>query len=190
MKKKVKVLKIDLDKCVGCRACEVICSAFHAAPKYSIASPEFSRIRVFRDELRGTFVPVKGSFYTKAECPSRVLYFQNETPLSDWKREAYVVCSMCGAACPSRDLFKEPGTGLPLKCDMCENDPPLEEPMCVKWCFVDAITHEEFEEEVKEEVEFSELDMAIEALIDRYGWEKVSDAFGRMLFSKMGEEGL
>jgi benzoyl-CoA reductase subunit BamC len=62
--------------------------------------------------------------------------------------------------------------------------------MCVKWCFVDAITYEEFEEEVKEEVEFGELDMALEALIDRYGWEKVSDAFGRMLFSKMGEEGL
>ncbi len=38
-KKIVKTIKIDLDKCNGCRACEVICSAFHATPKYSSNNP-------------------------------------------------------------------------------------------------------------------------------------------------------
>ena len=45
--------------------------------------------------------------------------------------------------------FKEPDSGLPLKCDMCEGE---EEPLCVKWCLVDALTYEEREEEVEEEV--------------------------------------
>lgn len=190
MKKKVKVLKVDLDKCVGCRACEVICSAFHSQPRYAWNTPEASRIRVFRDELQGVFVPVKGSFYTKAECPGRVLYLQNGLPLSEYCPEKWVVCSFCGAACPSRDLFKEPSTGLPLKCDMCESDPPLEEPMCVTWCFVDALTYEEMEEETEEEAPLQELDVALEALVDRYGWEKVSDALARMLAARAGEEGL
>jgi len=35
IKKKIKTIKIDADKCNGCRGCEIVCSAFHAAPKYS-----------------------------------------------------------------------------------------------------------------------------------------------------------
>ncbi|MDP2646792.1 MAG: 4Fe-4S binding protein, partial [Desulfobacterales bacterium] len=45
-KKIVKTIKVDLDKCNGCRACEVVCSAFHAAPEYSSNNPARSRIRV------------------------------------------------------------------------------------------------------------------------------------------------
>ena len=33
IKKKIKTIKVDVDKCNGCRGCEVICSAFHAEPK-------------------------------------------------------------------------------------------------------------------------------------------------------------
>ena len=51
-KKIVKTIKVDVDKCNGCRACEVICSAFHAAPKYSSNNPARSRIRVIRDPLK------------------------------------------------------------------------------------------------------------------------------------------
>ncbi len=189
MKKRVKILKVDLDKCVGCKACEVICSAFHAQPRYSWNTPDASRIRVFRDELQGVFVPVKGSFYTKAECPGRVLYIQNELPQSGYRPERWVICSFCGAACPARDLFKEPGTGLPLKCDMCESDPPLEEPVCVTWCFVDALTYEEMEVEAEEEEEVKELDVAIESLVDRYGWEPLLDAISRLYLSKTQGEG-
>jgi benzoyl-CoA reductase subunit BamC len=36
----------------------------------------------------------------------------------------YDECAFCRASCPSRDFFKEPDSGLPLKCDMCESDPP------------------------------------------------------------------
>ena len=62
----------------------------------------------------------------------------------------YDECAFCRASCPSRSDFKEPDSGLPLKCDMCEGE---EEPLCVKWCMVDALTYEEREEEIEEEVE-------------------------------------
>ena len=48
-RKTVKTIKIDVDKCNGCRACEVICSALHAAPRYSSDNPARARIRVIRD---------------------------------------------------------------------------------------------------------------------------------------------
>lgn len=174
-KKKVKFIKIDVDKCHGCRACEVACSAFHAKPKYSTINPARSRIRVYRDELRNVFVPVYASFYTKAECAGRRVYIAEQKEHSPDRKE-YIECSFCGAACPSRDLFFEPDSGLPVKCDMCEDDPPLETPWCVKVCPVGALIVEEKEVEVEEDEKQKneyEVEVGLEALADRYGWDRV-----------------
>jgi benzoyl-CoA reductase subunit BamC len=92
----------------------------------------------------------------------------------------YDECAFCRASCPSRDLFKEPDSGLPLKCDMCEDDPPQEEPLCVKWCLNDALTYEEREEEVEEEVKLEDVEIGLESLVDKYGLQKVMDIIARM----------
>lgn len=168
-KKVVKTIKIDVDKCNGCRACEVICSAFHATPKYSSNNPARSRIRIIRDPLRDIYVPVYAGEYTPAECAGRDKY------LIDGKE--YDECSFCRASCPSRPEFKEPDSGLPLKCDMCEGE---DEPLCVTWCLVDALTYEEREEEVEEVAVADEMEADLEALIDKFGVEKLSGTFARL----------
>jgi benzoyl-CoA reductase subunit BamC len=169
IKKKVKSIKIDLDKCNGCRACEVICSAFHANPKYSSNNPARSRIRMIRDPIRDVYVPVYAGEYTPAECMGRDLY------VIDGKE--YDECGFCRASCPSRDAFKEPDSGLPLKCDMCEGE---EKPKCVEWCLNDALTFEEREEEVEEEVKVEELEAGMTSLIDKYGMDKIADTLARL----------
>ena len=178
-KKIVKTIKVDLDKCNGCRACEVACSAFHAVPRYSSSNPARSRIRVIHEPLRDVYVPIRAGDYTPAECTGRHTYIINE--------KEYDECSFCSVSCPSRDLFKEPDSGLPLKCDMCESDPPLDEPMCVQWCLTDALTYEEREEEVDEEEEKrEELEIGLESLANTYGLQKVIDTVARMSMSKKG----
>jgi ferredoxin len=67
-KKIVKEIKVDLDKCIGCRACEIACSGFHASPRYSSINPARSRIRVVIDELNDSYVPIRAGDYTPAEC--------------------------------------------------------------------------------------------------------------------------
>jgi benzoyl-CoA reductase subunit BamC len=178
-KKIIKTIKIDVDKCNGCRACEVICSAFHAAPKYSSNNPARARIRVIRDPLADIYVPVYAGEYAAAECAGRDKY------TIDGKE--YDECSFCRASCSSRDLFKEPDSGLPLKCDMCESDPPLEKPMCVQWCLTDALTYEEREEEVEEEVEREEMEIGLESLVNKYGLQQIMDTVARMSMSKKGK---
>ena len=180
-KKIVKIIKVDIDKCNGCRACEVACSAFHAAPQYSSNNPARSRIRVIHEPLRDVYVPIRAGDYTPAECTGRHTYTINE--------KEYDECSFCGVSCPSRDIFKEPDSSLPLKCDMCESDPPLEQPMCVQWCLADALTYEEREEEVEEEEEENreEVEIGLESLANKYGWQKIKEIITRMSMSKKGK---
>ena len=170
--KKVKVIKIDVDKCNGCRACEVICSAFHAMPRYSSNNPARSRIRVVHDPLRDVYLPVHAGDYASAECLGRDRYVIDGKEFDE--------CSFCRASCPSRNFFKEPDSGLPLKCDMCEDDPPLEEPLCVQWCITDALTYEEREEEADEEAARGDMEIGLEALVSKYGMDKIVDAVARI----------
>jgi benzoyl-CoA reductase subunit BamC len=98
----------------------------------------------------------------------------------------YEECAFCRASCPSRDDFKEPDSGLPLKCDMCESDPDLSEPLCVQWCLNDALIYEEREEEVEEEESREELEIGLESLANKYGLDKIMDTVARMSESKKG----
>lgn len=166
----IKTIKIDVDKCNGCRACEMICSSFHAVPKYSSNNPARSRIRVIHEPLRDIYVPVYAGDYAVAECAGRDKY------IIDGKE--YDECAFCRAACPSREEFKEPDSGLPLKCDMCEGE---EQPLCVQWCRVNALTVEEREEEIDEaEDRFDEIEVGLESLVNRFGIDKVADLIAQL----------
>lgn len=171
-KRKIKTITINVDKCNGCRACEVICSAFHASPPYSSNNPARSRIRLVRDPFRDIFVPVYAGERASAECMGRDKYIIDG-------RE-YDECGFCRAACSSREVFREPDSGLPLKCDMCESDPPLEKPMCVQWCLNEALVYEEREEDQEEPARLDEMEAGLEALAGRFGMDKVIDAVARL----------
>lgn len=172
IKKKVKSIKVDADKCNGCRGCEIVCSAFHSTPKYSTINPARSRIQIIRHPLKDIWLPIFAGEYTPAECMGRDKY------IIDGKE--YDECSFCRAACPSRDIFKEPDSGLPLKCDMCESDPPLDKPKCVEWCINDVLTYEEREEEVEESVEMEAVEAGLTSMVDKYGFATIAETIARM----------
>lgn len=166
IKKTIKTITVDADKCNGCRTCEIMCSAFHADPPYSSNNPARARVQVITDRLEDIWVPVFAGEYTESECTGRNKY------IIDGKQ--YSECDSCRASCPARDLFKEPDSGLPLKCDMCEGE---EEPICVQWCLVDALIYEEREEEVEEEEpSISEMDIGLQSLVKKHGLQKVMDS--------------
>jgi len=171
-KKIVRRIRVNLDKCNGCRACEMACSAFHAKPKYSSINPARSRIRVVTDEINDEYVPIRATDYSKAACDGRRVYTVNGKEYSE--------CSFCGTICPARNLFKEPDSGLPLKCDLCEDDPPQKEPLCVQACSLDALTYEEVEEVVEEYVKADELEIGLKSLVDKYGVKKIEESFARI----------
>jgi benzoyl-CoA reductase subunit BamC len=127
---------------------------------------------VVMDEFRDIFVPIRAGQYTEAECNGRNRY------MIDGKE--YDECTFCPASCPSRGAFREPDSGLPLKCDLCESVPPLEKPMCVDACTFGALTYEEREEEKGEEEKPEEMEIAFQSLVKKYGKKKVLDTFNRL----------
>jgi benzoyl-CoA reductase subunit BamC len=118
------------------------------------------------------YLPVYAGEYTKAECAGRDKY------VLDGKE--YTECDFCRASCPSRDFFKEPDSGLPIKCDMCEDNEPGEKPLCVQWCLNNALTYEEREEEVEEGEKPGDVETGLESMINKYGLEKIKDTVERL----------
>ena len=135
--KTIKTIVIDIDKCTGCQSCELACSTFHAEPKYSLTNPRLSRIRVFRDVENHLFFPRFAGPFTDVECLSKNPIIVNGKEYSE--------CSFCPASCPTRGIFKEPDSGIPLKCDMCGDPMPEGGPLCVQWCERGALTYAEKE---------------------------------------------
>jgi benzoyl-CoA reductase subunit BamC len=127
---------------------------------------------VVMDETRDIFVPIRAGQYTEAECNGRNRYMI--------EGKEYDECTFCPASCPSRGAFRDPDSGLPLKCDMCESVPPLEKPMCVDACTFDALTYEEREEARAEEEKPGDMEIAFESLVKKYGKKKVMDSFTRL----------
>ncbi len=116
-------IKIDHLKCTGCKLCEVVCSLQHT----EAVNLWRSRIRVFIKE--DYCLPVIAGPYTEAMCNSKDVVFVEGKEIDG--------CVVCRASCPSKSIFKEPDTAIPLKCDFC-GDPP--DPQCVAWCDADALT--------------------------------------------------
>ena len=69
---------------------------------------------------------------------------------------------------------------------MCEDEPGLEKPKCVEWCLNDALIYEEREEEVEETATKDEFEVALEAMVDTHGWQRVVDAVARIAAAKSG----
>lgn len=128
----MKEIRVDLDKCTGCRHCETACSIQHFEDG---VNPNLSRIRIHIDMERDVHIPILAGPYTDAKCTSRYDIMMGG--------KEYEKCTLCRAACPERELFFEPGTEVPLKCDLC-GEPP--DPACVKWCIHGALTFVDPEE--------------------------------------------
>ena len=170
-RKTVKKIKVNLDKCLGCRACEVACSGLHATPKHSSFNPARSRIRVITDLVNDVYVPVRGGDYAPAECSGRQTF--------TIKGKEYSECSFCSVSCPARNLFREPDNGLPLKCDMCESA-SLQVPLCVEVCRPGALTYEEIVVDAEGERAPGDVGIGVESLIRKHGYQKIRETVDRL----------
>jgi Fe-S-cluster-containing hydrogenase component 2 len=129
-------LSIEPEKCTGCTLCELACSLDNEG----VFNPSKSRIRVFKFESEGRFVPYTCTQCAEAwclkACPVDAISLDPETGAKVVSDALCVGCKVCTIACPFGTINYNQDTGKVIKCDLCEG-----EPECAKACPTEAITY-------------------------------------------------
>lgn len=137
-----KVLFVDLEKCTGCRACELACSMKH----HGEYNPAKSRITVFGFAPTASFIPI---FCMQCEeawcrniCPTGAIVKEDKDGFKIVKvsEGKCVGCKICMLACPFGDMGFVSEKQKVQKCDLCEG-----EPACVDACLTGALQFKEAE---------------------------------------------
>jgi Fe-S-cluster-containing hydrogenase component 2 len=127
-----KMIAIDIAKCTGCDACELMCSFKH----HGEFNPRKGRIRktVFLyDELAVPVVCTQcEDAWCERICPSgalgRTVLAESGAAVVKVDTDKCVGCRMCMLACPFGNI-EVGSSGCAEKCDLCDGDP-----QCVKFC--------------------------------------------------------
>ena len=132
-----KMLIIDMDKCNGCKACELVCCLYQEKR----VQPSKSRIHVLRWPERGAEVPMMCQQCEIAMC-------QKACPVDAIRRDEYgamlvdpnkcIGCKLCVFACPfGGSIWDFDGRKI-MKCDLCKGTP-----QCARFCPTEAIQYVE-----------------------------------------------
>ena len=141
-------MKLDKNRCIHCKACEVHCKVKNNNPvgiKYAVHTSG-------RPELKAGKVVMKASFRScyhcedpecvKA-CPTEAMVRRESDGLVYVIKELCIGCEACIAACPWNIPVLHEDTNTVGKCDYCMDriDAGLE-PACVTACTTHALTLE------------------------------------------------
>lgn len=122
----MKTLIIDLNRCTGCRQCELACS-FRKLRKFS---PCDSRIQIVTSEDRCLSIPVVCMQCKDAPCvrvcPVGAIQLDSGTGAYKVDSDRCLGCRMCSLVCPFAAIVSDRQSGKAIKCDLCDGNPACE----------------------------------------------------------------
>lgn len=128
------ILAIDAERCTGCNTCMLVCSFVHD----KVFNYERSRIRVWRDDDKGVFVPVACDQCEEAPCimvcPMEAL-FRDKAGIVQRDPLRCIGCNQCLNACPIGAVTRFDGQWR--KCDLCSSLGSI--PYCAANCTAEAL---------------------------------------------------
>lgn len=149
-----KMIVVSVDKCLGCRSCEMACAVEHSASKHlweAIRESPTPRARVSVEQGAGFVVPLQCRQCEDAPCveicPTAALYRADKDSPVVIDHERCIGCKWCIIACPFGVISLDSENRTVIKCDQCfEQVERGELPACVSACPTGALALRALEE--------------------------------------------
>jgi len=134
----MKEVFVRLDRCLGCKSCEMACRVEHSTSKSlfgSISEKPLPIRRLYVEKAEGQNVPLVCRHCADAPCVAvcrtGAMFQDPVTGIVDRYTEKCVGCWMCAMICPYGVIGRQAGVRVAVKCDRCKD---LDEPACVRAC--------------------------------------------------------
>ena len=138
----MKVITMDMSKCVGCRNCELAC-AFMKSGDTCERQKSMIRVNHYIDEhavIPMTCLHCEDAWCLDV-CPSGAIKRDGRTDAVIIQKEKCAGCKMCILACPYGNIHFDSDEHVCVKCDLCDGNP-----RCVGHCIAAALNYEDVEE--------------------------------------------
>ncbi len=149
----MKEILIDIEKCMGCKSCEIACRVSHSQSKNlytAIFEERLPQRRIYVEKIEDIPVPFNCRHCEDAPCVIACMtgaLFKTEDGLTMYDESICVGCFMCVMICPFGIINKNRYEKKIIKCDRC---PDREIPACVEACPTKALKFKEVEDFSKE----------------------------------------
>jgi len=149
-----KTFLIDVDKCVGCYACEIACKQENSLASRPIRVVTLGPRKVGRKkELHMDFVPIMcfqcDDFICSHFCPFNAIIKRSDG-IVQINNDKCNGCKMCTYGCPYGVIYYNQDKNMVEKCTLCVSRIDLGlEPSCVQHCIGGAlqfVTNKELDE--------------------------------------------
>ena len=148
-----KMLVVEIERCVGCKSCEVACAVEHSVSKelsQAIWETPRPRARVSVNQGSKYAVPLQCRHCEDAPCmavcPTSALHRANADSPVVLDSSLCIGCTWCVQACPFGVITLDEASGVAVKCDQCfERVSRGALPACVSACPTQALGFESAE---------------------------------------------
>jgi len=144
----MKQVFVHLDKCMGCRSCQLACAVEHSKEKSlfaAVAETPVPRYRLYVEAGEGKKIPLTCRHCDEAPCVQACIagaLFRDDRGVVMQRDERCVGCWTCLMVCPFGVVGRQKEKSIAVKCDRC---PDLEVPACVGACPTHALVYAEEE---------------------------------------------
>ncbi len=142
----MKEIFVRLDRCQGCRSCQLACAVAHSKSKTlfgAVAETPTSGYRIYIERGDGINVPLTCRHCDPAPCLEACIagcLYRDEQGLVRRHKDNCVGCWTCMMVCPYGVVSRAKDRKIAVKCDRCHK---LEVPACVQACPTGALVFAE-----------------------------------------------